>query len=47
MKLPEDGARECAEFVKHHIIRLSEYLFEDFANTGTDRKANKRILGLK
>lgn len=46
LKHPEDGAREGAEFVKHHIIRVTEKAFDDFAAAGTDRAANRRLLGL-
>ena len=46
LKHPEDGAREGAEFVKHHIIRVTEKAFDDFAAGGTDAAANRRILGL-
>ena len=47
MKHPEDGAREGAEFVKHHIIRVTEKAFDDFADSGTDDAANRRMLGLE
>ena len=46
LKHPEDGAREGAEFVKHHIIRVTEKAFDDFADGGTDETANRRMLGL-
>ncbi|WP_349435938.1 sugar phosphate isomerase/epimerase [Pararhizobium sp. A13] len=46
LKHPEDGAREGAEFVKHHIIRVTEKAFDDFADSGTDEAANRRMLGL-
>ncbi len=39
LKHPEDGAREGAEFVGHHIIRVTDKAFDDFANAGTDRAA--------
>ncbi|VDC28293.1 sugar phosphate isomerase/epimerase family protein [Pseudogemmobacter humi] len=47
LKHPEDGAREGAEFVKRHIIRVTDKAFDDFANAGTDRAANRRMLGLE
>jgi sugar phosphate isomerase/epimerase len=47
LKHPEDGAREGAEFVRAHIIRVTEKAFDDFAGGGTDRAANRRILGLE
>lgn len=46
LKHPEDGAREGAEFVRSHIIRVTEKAFDDFADAGTDRAANRRMLGL-
>ncbi|MOA05250.1 Inosose dehydratase [compost metagenome] len=46
LKHPEDGAREGAEFVKAHIIRVTEKAFDDFASSGTDDAANRRMLGL-
>jgi sugar phosphate isomerase/epimerase len=46
LKHPEDGAREGAEFVRRHIIRVTERAFDDFADTGTDDAANKRMLGV-
>ena len=46
LKHPEDGAREGAQFIKEHIIRVTEKTFDDFASSGTDMAANKSILGL-
>ena len=46
LKQPEDGAREGAEFIKHHIIRVTEHAFDDFAGAGTDDAANRKMLGL-
>jgi len=46
LKHPEDGAREGAAFVKSHIIRVTDRAFDDFASAGTDRAANRRLLGL-
>ncbi|GHF54991.1 sugar phosphate isomerase/epimerase family protein [Seohaeicola zhoushanensis] len=46
MKHPEDGAREGAQFVKDHIIRVTERAFDDFADGGTDEAANRAMLGL-
>jgi hypothetical protein len=43
LKHPEDGAREGAAFVDAHIIRVTEKAFDDFADAGTDRAANRRI----
>ena len=46
IKHPEDGAREGAEFIQRHIIRVTERAFDDFASSGTDEKANRLLLGL-
>ncbi len=46
LKHPEDGAREGAEFIANHIIRVTEKAFDDFAGAGTDRAANRKMLGL-
>ncbi len=46
LKHPEDGAREGAAFVKHHIIRVTEVAFDDFASGGTDAAANRKMLGI-
>jgi len=46
LKHPEDGAREGAQFVSDHIIRVTEKAFDDFAGGGVDEEANRRILGL-
>lgn len=46
LKHPEDGAREGAQFVKDHIIRVTERAFDDFADGGADEAMNKQMLGL-
>jgi sugar phosphate isomerase/epimerase len=46
IKHPEDGAREGAEFIKNHIIRVTEKAFDDFAATGIDEALNRKILGI-
>lgn len=46
LKHPEDGAREGAEFIKNHIIRVTEKAFDDFADAGVDAETNRRLLGL-
>jgi sugar phosphate isomerase/epimerase len=46
LKHPEDGAREGAEFIQKHIIRVTERAFDDFADAGTDDQANRAILGI-
>ena len=47
LKHPEDGAREGADFIKHHIIRVTEKAFDDFAGGAVDKKQIKRALGLR
>ena len=46
IKHPEDGAREGAEFIKDHIIRVTERAFDDFAGTGSNEEFNRKILGI-
>ena len=45
LKHPEDGAAEGAQFIKDHIIRVTDRAFDDFADASTDDDANSRILG--
>lgn len=47
IKHPEVGAREGAEFIKKHIIPVTDRAFDDFASTATDKEFNKTVLGLK
>lgn len=47
IKHPEDGAREGAQFIKDHIIRVTEKAFDDFAGTGSDEAFNRAVLGIK
>ncbi|SEQ55243.1 Sugar phosphate isomerase/epimerase [Loktanella sp. DSM 29012] len=46
LKHPEDGAREGAQFVRDHIIRVTPHAFDDFAVGGTDDAMNRKMLGL-
>jgi sugar phosphate isomerase/epimerase len=46
IKHPEDGAAEGAPFISSHIIRVTERAFDDFASSGTDQAANRKILGI-
>ncbi|HEX2527858.1 MAG TPA: sugar phosphate isomerase/epimerase [Geminicoccus sp.] len=41
-----DGAREGAEFIANHIIKVSEGSFEDFIGQGADTSVARRSLGL-
>src|SRR6476659_8750684 len=46
LKHPEQGAAEGAEFIKRHMIRVTEKAFDDFAGGSTDRVQIDRMLGL-
>ncbi|MBR1165900.1 sugar phosphate isomerase/epimerase family protein [Bradyrhizobium liaoningense] len=46
LKHPEQGAAEGAEFIRSHIIRVTEKAFDDFAGSGTDAAANRKMLGI-
>ncbi|WP_341366770.1 sugar phosphate isomerase/epimerase [Yoonia sp. BS5-3] len=46
LKHPEDGAREGAQFVKDHIIRVTERAFDDFAGGEVDDATNRKMLGI-
>lgn len=46
IKSPEQGAREGAEFIRRHIIEVTEKTFDDFAGGKSDENANRRLLGL-
>ncbi len=46
LKHPEDGAREGADFIQAHIIRVTEKAFDDFAGAAPDEDRNRRMLGL-
>jgi sugar phosphate isomerase/epimerase len=47
LKHPEDGAREGAEFISNHIIRVTEKAFDDFAGGSVDQAQINRALGIK
>jgi sugar phosphate isomerase/epimerase len=47
IKHPEQGAAEGAQFIQRHIIRVAEHAFDDFASSGADAAANRRMLGLQ
>jgi sugar phosphate isomerase/epimerase len=46
VKSSEQGAKEGAPFIARHIIETAERAFDDFAASGTDEAANRRMLGL-
>jgi len=47
LKHPEDGAREGAEFIRRHIIRVADRSFDDFAGSGADRTALRALMGIQ
>ena len=47
LKHPEQGAAEGAPFIADHIIQLTDTAFDDFADSGADRVAVRRMLGLE
>ncbi|HTH43094.1 MAG TPA: sugar phosphate isomerase/epimerase [Terracidiphilus sp.] len=46
IKHPEAGAAEGAPFIRKHIIRVTDRAFDDFAGSGVDIEANRKVLGL-
>jgi len=46
VKNSEQGAKEGAPFIAHHIIQTAERAFDDFAKSGSDTEANRKMLGL-
>jgi sugar phosphate isomerase/epimerase len=46
LKHPEQGAREGAQFIKNHIIQVTEKAFDDFAGSGADEAINRKMLGI-
>jgi sugar phosphate isomerase/epimerase len=47
LKHPEQGAAEGAPFIDSHIIRVTEKAFDDFAGGTTDRKALRKMMGIR
>lgn len=47
LKHPEQGAKEGAEFIKKHIIPVTDKAFDDFAKTASDKEFNRMVLGLE
>jgi sugar phosphate isomerase/epimerase len=47
LKHQQDGAREGAQFIGDHIIRVTDKAFDDFAAAGGGEAANRRLLGLE
>ena len=46
LKHPEDGAAEGAPFIQHHIIRVTEKAFDDFAAGKEDKKLLRAMMGI-
>jgi len=46
IKSSEQGAAEGAPFIASHIIQAAARSFDDFAESGVDQAANRRMLGL-
>lgn len=46
IKHPEAGAAEGAPFIRRHIIRVTDRAFDDFAGSGVDIEANRKVLSL-
>jgi sugar phosphate isomerase/epimerase len=46
IKSPEQGAAEGAPFIRDHIIKVTSRAFDDFAASGVDQKANRKMLGI-
>jgi len=47
IKSAQQGAAEGAPFIKRHIIQAAQSTFDDFASSGADRSALRKILGLQ
>ena len=47
LKHPEDGAREGADFIRGHIIRVASRAFDDFAGSGADLRQVRALMGLE
>jgi sugar phosphate isomerase/epimerase len=47
IKSAEQGAAEGAPFIARHIIQAAARAFDDFASSGADQRANRRMLGLE
>jgi sugar phosphate isomerase/epimerase len=46
LKSSAQGAEEGAPFIARHIIQTANRAFDDFAKSGADAEANRRMLGL-
>jgi sugar phosphate isomerase/epimerase len=46
IKNSADGAREGAQFIQDHIIRVTDHAFDDFVASGGTEASNKKLLGI-
>jgi len=46
LKHPQQGAEQGVDFVNKHIITVTDKAFDDFADSGVDKAANRKTLGL-
>jgi sugar phosphate isomerase/epimerase len=46
IKSGDQGAAEGAPFIARHIIQAAKQSFDDFAGSGADQAANRRMMGL-
>ena len=47
IKSGDQGAAEGAPFIARHIIQAAGRAFDDFAGSGSDQAANRRMLGVE
>jgi sugar phosphate isomerase/epimerase len=47
LKHREDGAREGAEYIRKHIIRVADRAFDDFAGSGANGEQIQEVLGFR
>ena len=47
IKDSEQGAAEGAPFIRSHMINMTNRAFDDFAGVQSDKKLNRKILGLE
>jgi sugar phosphate isomerase/epimerase len=47
IKSSDQGAAEGAPFIARHIIQAAQQSFDDFASSGADEAANRRMMGLE
>lgn len=46
IKSSDQGAAEGAPFIARHIIQVANQSFDDFAGSGSDQAANRKMMGL-